>query len=207
MSINYWRYVEYTDDGCSLYQCLSCYETWESRTSPGYFGVDDDYLAHWKFCPYCGTQWAGMWTTSFSRHHEGHRQLGRRRHRIAEAIERLRDKWRRDEGPYPDTPPEPPYWLVIERSEQADRNRGRPLDWSPAYKMSGFHPSAKRMLDLAHEDVAREEADDLNADVRDGFWKRRFFARVIVVRDLKKRYPGNGYISEIRPQPHAEVPK
>ena len=49
MSIPKWRHVEYTDDGCNVYQCLSCYDSIEGRFSPSY----------WKFCPYCGVEWAG----------------------------------------------------------------------------------------------------------------------------------------------------
>lgn len=51
MSIPYWRYFDYTDDGCSLYECLNCYNQWEARTNPEY--------AEWKFCPYCGCRWEG----------------------------------------------------------------------------------------------------------------------------------------------------
>lgn len=49
--LNRWRYVAYTDDGASIYQCLKCYEKWEARTSPG---------DRWRFCPYCGTIWDGQ---------------------------------------------------------------------------------------------------------------------------------------------------
>jgi hypothetical protein len=49
MSIPAWRKVEYTDDGCSIYECLSCYKKWESRTDPEWAG--------WQFCPYCGVGW------------------------------------------------------------------------------------------------------------------------------------------------------
>lgn len=48
--INKWREVRYTDDGCSLYQCLSCKQDWEARNSPEY---------GWRFCPYCGVEWTG----------------------------------------------------------------------------------------------------------------------------------------------------
>ncbi len=27
----YYRYIDYTDDGCSLYQCLACKGKWEAR--------------------------------------------------------------------------------------------------------------------------------------------------------------------------------
>jgi hypothetical protein len=49
--IPFYRYVESTDDGCGVNQCLSCYQQWEGRTSPEWSG--------WKFCPYCGCKWEG----------------------------------------------------------------------------------------------------------------------------------------------------
>ena len=58
MSVPYWRKIEYTDDGCSLYQCLMCYRSWEGRSSPGYC-EEHEYHADWHFCPYCSTKWLG----------------------------------------------------------------------------------------------------------------------------------------------------
>ena len=49
MSIARFREVQYADDGCSIYQCLNCYEDWESRTTP----------QSWTFCPCCGIRWEG----------------------------------------------------------------------------------------------------------------------------------------------------
>jgi hypothetical protein len=43
-----YRYVEYTDDGCSIYQCLWCKCTFETRDNPEY---------QWNFCPKCGRSW------------------------------------------------------------------------------------------------------------------------------------------------------
>jgi hypothetical protein len=43
--------VTYTDDGCSIYQCLECKAQWESRGNPE--------SGHWRFCPVCGTSWRG----------------------------------------------------------------------------------------------------------------------------------------------------
>ena len=51
MAIPFWRYKDYSDDGCSIYECLNCYKEWEARTSPKY--------SEWKFCPYCGCVWEG----------------------------------------------------------------------------------------------------------------------------------------------------
>ena len=49
--LKHWRTAEYTDDGCSVYECLSCKAQWEARTSPEH--------AHWRFCPVCGIGWHG----------------------------------------------------------------------------------------------------------------------------------------------------
>jgi len=43
-----WRVVRGTDDGCGLYQCLVCKESWESRTSG------------FPRCPYCGAVFEGQ---------------------------------------------------------------------------------------------------------------------------------------------------
>lgn len=39
--IPFWRNVRYTDDGCTVYQCLSCYEEWEARSEPGWIDCYD----------------------------------------------------------------------------------------------------------------------------------------------------------------------
>jgi len=54
MSIPFWRTANYSDDGCSIFECLSCYRTWELRGSPN----------NWKYCPFCGTIWLGEKTTN-----------------------------------------------------------------------------------------------------------------------------------------------
>lgn len=84
MGIPYWRNVRYTDDGCSKFQCLSCKNTWEARTSPAHTtykcgtcdhcktGVykNDNWDCHGKkefavyvpyfvFCPCCSVKWVG----------------------------------------------------------------------------------------------------------------------------------------------------
>lgn len=47
-TMNKWRNVNYTDDGCTLYQCLSCMNKFEGRTGPV------------RFCTFCGTEWEGQ---------------------------------------------------------------------------------------------------------------------------------------------------
>lgn len=44
----YYRYVDYTSDGCSEYQCLACKTTWEARRMPT------------NYCGGCGIKFVGM---------------------------------------------------------------------------------------------------------------------------------------------------
>ena len=55
MAIPFWRNKTDTDDGCSIYQCLSCYGTWEARTSPQREGYNSGFV----YCPCCGIKWEG----------------------------------------------------------------------------------------------------------------------------------------------------
>lgn len=64
MSIPKWRKADCTDDGCSIYECLSCYARWESRTTPGWHYTDREtgeltVQTNWHFCPECGIKWEG----------------------------------------------------------------------------------------------------------------------------------------------------
>lgn len=43
-----YRQVEYSDEGCYIYQCLWCLGTIEIRDNPQY---------GWNFCPKCGKSW------------------------------------------------------------------------------------------------------------------------------------------------------
>lgn len=51
--INKYRRVEYTDDGCTAYECLKCKAQWEARN---FWNV---------YCGKCGTKWDGelVWDT------------------------------------------------------------------------------------------------------------------------------------------------
>jgi hypothetical protein len=42
-----YRCVEYTNDGCSIWQCLSCKAKWECR------------YGHFHYCGNCGVKWEG----------------------------------------------------------------------------------------------------------------------------------------------------
>ena len=43
LGIPYWRHVDWSDDGCSLFQCLNCKNGWEARTDPGAEWLEEKY--------------------------------------------------------------------------------------------------------------------------------------------------------------------
>ena len=47
LSKGQFRFLQYTDDGCSLFECLWCKKQVEIRDNPNY----------WCFCPHCGKSW------------------------------------------------------------------------------------------------------------------------------------------------------
>jgi len=53
MGINFWREVDYVNDGVTEYECLLCRARWSMRGIVG------------SFCSYCGTRWEGqkVWRT------------------------------------------------------------------------------------------------------------------------------------------------
>lgn len=67
---NKFREVDYLNDGVSRYQCLSCKETWDARSTPG------------PFCSYCGTRWEGefVWRTEARQEQDRVRQQAAYRH-------------------------------------------------------------------------------------------------------------------------------
>lgn len=87
MSINLWREVRYTDDGCRVFQCLMCYKQWEARTDPGYITYDTGvYVPYFVYCPCCATKWDGKKTSDVGGH-DNESGLGQRRWKIKRAIE------------------------------------------------------------------------------------------------------------------------
>jgi len=56
MGIPYIRRVEGTDDGCAVWQCLSCKQTAEVRSI---VRTTWEGVPNWKFCPFCGVEWVG----------------------------------------------------------------------------------------------------------------------------------------------------
>jgi hypothetical protein len=59
MGIPYYRNVKYTDDGCSVYECLACKASWEGRSFPG------------KFCGNCGVKFSGGIDKPWTRRYTG----------------------------------------------------------------------------------------------------------------------------------------
>ena len=88
-----WRLARHTDDGCTVYQCLSCKSEWEARTNPEW--------SRWVFCPYCGIKWEGKHEclTKYEKRYELERKwqdspLGQipKPHRI-ELLYRVQERW------------------------------------------------------------------------------------------------------------------
>lgn len=90
---------EYTDDGCSRYECLSCHESWEGRTGG------------FRFCPFCGIQFQGV-------------QPNRKEERLERNYRYKRDReWASGERPKLDIPPF--LWVIEIRRRYGDEPWGK----------------------------------------------------------------------------------
>lgn len=160
MSVPHWRYVNYTDDGCSIYQCLNCYNKWEARTAPGrydpyeyidepvsgctvvkrgdgthYYFLERDiplYKEGWKFCPHCGCEWDGAIVPDYDNEY----MYQGRRLEVYRMVKNL---------PYSSSQPDW-YWLIQERQVWADRDG--PEDWKGFRK---YDPRRYSALDIYKE--------------------------------------------------------
>jgi len=168
MSIPKWRVVEYTDDGCSIFQCLNCYDTWEGRTPAGYSDFDGTYTALWRFCPCCGIQWEGS-------AREQTDEYGPRRTRILKAVDDYRHaNWDRYYNKVP-----PRYWWVIEH-KYTFRFMPTMERWEPQVRYTNFKYGAKEMLarkNEAHAEALRDCVEDSTVETR-----------LVMVRDLEAHY-------------------
>lgn len=209
MSINKWRYVRGTDDGCTIYACLQCYGEWESRTSPGY-RHEGVYHPQWHFCPICGTKWLGQLVTDDDECNDN--QVGPRRRKIRDAKER---RHRADtdayyalphaqRGPYPGHYAEP-YWIVCEMAERGNHEQKEKLNWEARFKVAGLGGAVQKILAQVRDELRRKQGEEQAfRDKRseyvepDPFWEREFFYRIIFVRDLEKKYGTQNHIYEIR---------
>ena len=139
MAINFWRYVEYTDDGCAKYQCLSCYNTWEARTAPGWVDNHDkvgEYHPYFVFCPCCGTKWIGQRIGV----ENNERALGKYRYEIQKKIDERRFDYK------PEVKPNK-VW-VLETQLWSNRSKDREPEWTVERYCSVQRYSAKNMLDM-----------------------------------------------------------
>lgn len=183
MSIPKWRYVRYTDDGCSAYQCLNCYNGWEARTEPAWFDTtkrvpgpcegsmsytdgptgerihfvrrdDPIFKPVWTFCPYCGVRWEGP--VVMDPFNENEYMYGTERaakHKLVYE-RRSKDGWRHPE--YLRL-----WWVIVERSvwRSDTAQAGNVGSWEPKeYARVDLMPAAK-MLYLLKDHQARLDAE------------------------------------------------
>lgn len=198
--INHWRYVRYTDDGCSHYQCLMCYANWEGRSAPGYHH-EGKYHCLWRFCPYCGTEWNGPLREAT---YDNERMLGRHRLNREMAIreyhmphaERERATNYYDRGvshwwslqiqtwvDFEDKTPGPP---VIEYQGIVRGNQDGKWETRLAWK-GGMMPTRKAWF-FVKEELERQRVEYANRD----FYQQGVFVRLLVT----KQRPSHGYICE-----------
>lgn len=151
MAINKWRHVEDDMDGCSIYECLLCYNRWSSRSTPSPAGEEgNEYETKWKYCPCCGTKWDGrVW-----------------RDRDDKDEERSRGWWVRKHYT-------PTHWWVIERKETDWAKWDRPSGhkWKAVYNLPGESTNLPKLLAFLRKLQAEveyrvgvlEDEDDPNA--------------------------------------------
>ncbi len=135
--VPYWRCVRYTDDGCSLYQCLACKNEWEGRSAPGWYDVYEVFdhpvegaskfvetvngvgVPHWSreraVPPYKPVfrfcPYCGVkWKGPIRCDVDNERMLGPKRRARERKVQAARRKrmWR---------PPDPDWWWVLMRKE------------------------------------------------------------------------------------------
>lgn len=85
MSIPYWREVQYTDDGCSVYQCLTCYSKWEARSAPWWSEDGQKPVGKkgiWNLCPVCGVEWVGQIIPKEKKYFKYYQPYGRKTGRL-----------------------------------------------------------------------------------------------------------------------------
>lgn len=180
--VPYWRHVEYTDDGCSIYQCLDCKEKWEARTPPGYMeyekldgqlGPNDEPIYHpvFKYCPYCSVEFEGP----IRRDSGNERMLGDKRlarTRIVEEHFKLA---------------EPTWWWVIQvRSVWPGKEH--PSLWLDENKLDPFRYSAVQAYSELKDRRERCCEDDVH---HVGFDNTKHEARLITrtEKEMSEIYP------------------
>jgi hypothetical protein len=151
MSINFWRYVNYSDDGCSIYQCLMCYNKWDARTEPGWYDVDNTYHPTFIYCPFCGTKWIGKHGGGRSRDDEyyNEKNYGPRKYKIAKA---LQNAWNRP------IKKNKKFWII--ESKLCRNYSSYPDTWGHHHQYDMETYSAKDMKEIV-ESLRKDEEQNL----------------------------------------------
>jgi len=151
MAIPRWRWRYYADDGCDRYECLNCYDEWESRQGP----VREGYPDGWRWCPNCGVQWTGEQAITEEEREDRSRKRGARRK-------------------LPDRRP----WVLESRTMNIEPSGSRSLvsDWRGVtvyYDRHQILKEYKNRLSIEAREVA-EELEDLEAGETAFSWRTEY---------------------------------
>lgn len=203
--VPFWRKVRYTDDGCTLYQCLNCKHSWESRTEPGWLnhhdriegpdpkggGIKDsdgtvyhyalkdepEYNIVWRYCPYCSVEWKGPIRCD----HDNEYMRGDKR--------LVRDRATDDARPPAGFTANVDWWWVIQtRDTWPDRDG--PEEWKDENRLNpARYPAVKAYAELKRRRERCLEEDAHSADL----FGVKHEARLIKMSaaELKRKYPQN----------------
>lgn len=175
MPIPYFRYVEYTDDGCSIEQCLNCYQKWEGRGSHG-----------WQFCPYCGTKWIDKLEC---RGHYDSAWL----YRLKQQDKDKWEEWERDQRFGAEHPPLKRGWVIECRECREEDGKITEGQWHPSVWQSDYGVTTLAMV-VCQLQSMRSQAN-LDRHSKTPLWFKtwtEYRARII---DFKK--PAYSYSSTI----------
>jgi len=186
--IPFWRSVEYTDDGCSIYQCINCKGKWESRSEPGYtvwhdkvgkefvLKAEPEYKPYFNFCPICGVAFKGPIRMEY----DNHDMLGERRLRIQRATESRRmDK------------ATPTFWWVIQQRE-VKHGEQEPIQWYDKHKASGDRFGAKEIYSRLLDFRSQDKDQDFHSANGPYPTHTKHQTRIVVMSgdEMNRKYPG-----------------
>ena len=136
MPIPFYRDVRYTDDGCSIFECLTCKATWEWRGGSGPV----------RYCLFCGVEFRGQWEC---REQDTPRWMYELQQQSLDAQSRVRLRDR----------PRPPesYWVIEERMFRLNGELLR--DWQPERSLYHHHGLTSHGAFQELQDI-RQEFDE-----------------------------------------------
>jgi hypothetical protein len=175
MTIPYYRYVRYTDEGCGIEECLNCKATWEWRGGSGKV----------RFCMFCGVEFQRRLECRDSDTprwmHELRVRLGDQRFfqlesRLWESLRRQRQNER--------------CWVLEERNfwlkdDGTDDHLGK--DWQIVDRLTrakSAHDAFKSLTAKRKEEAVRDTPDDPDYDPAVDPPPRRFFRYEYRVRRI-----------------------